>query len=213
MTTNCASPEIRPNDEASLHRRSRSETTADAVRKAAMELAYEGGLALATMERIAKRSKVAKTTIYRRWPHAAAVVMEGFLHELAPLISYQPKASAQATIASSITSLVKALRGQRGDLLRHLLGAAQGDSRLQRAFQEHWILPRRAQAQPVLDQARKRGELRSDVNDNVLIDSLYGAIYYRLMIPYAELSEIYVETLVAQVFAGALNPACPFPNT
>ncbi|CAN5770546.1 hypothetical protein BH11PSE13_BH11PSE13_32350 [soil metagenome] len=35
-----------------------------------------------TVERNAEHSGIAKTTIYRRWPNAAAIVMDGFLDEI-----------------------------------------------------------------------------------------------------------------------------------
>lgn len=183
--------------------RPRSADATEAVRAAALALAREGGVHHATVVRIAELSGVAKTTIYRRWPHAAAIVMDAFLEDLSPLIRYRRRADVQATFVASIKQLAKALRGPRGALLRHLLGAAQSDAELQKAFQENWIMPRRVQAKEVLAEARARGELRDDADEDVLIDTLFGAVYYRLMIPYAELSGAYIETLVAQVFAGA----------
>lgn len=183
--------------------RPRSVDATEAVRSAALALAYEGGVGHATAVRIAERSGVAKTTIYRRWPNAAAIVMDAFLDEISPLIRYRRKDDVCATFVSAIKELARALRGPRGELLRHLLGAAQSDVELQKAFWNNWIAPRRLQAKEVIAEAKALGQLRQDVNEDVLIDSLFGAVYYRLMIPYAEVSATYVEALVAQVFSGA----------
>lgn len=183
--------------------RPRSADATKAVRAAALALAYEGGVGHATAVRISERSGVAKTTIYRRWPNAAAIVMDAFLDEISPLIRYRRKADVRATFVSAIKELARALRGPRGDLLRHLLGAAQSDIELQKAFWNNWILPRRAQAKEVITEAKALGQLRQDVDEDVLIDTLFGAVYYRLMIPYAEVSAAYVDALVAQVFSGA----------
>ena len=189
--------------------RPRSADATDAVLQAALDLAQQAGMPNATVERIARQSGVAKTTIYRRWPNAAAIVMDAFLKEMSPQILYHPKPTVQETLAASITQLAHVLQGPRGQLLRHLLGAAQGDPDVQAAFLQRWVGPRRAQAKVLLAQARKTGEVRAQADDEVLIDSLYGAVYYRLMMPYAELSPAYIQALVAQVFDGATDRAAP----
>src|SRR5690606_36073818 len=104
--------------------------------------------------------------------------------EISPLIRYRQRADVRATFVSAIKELAQALRGPRGDLLRHLLGAAQSDADLQRAFWDHWISPRRSQAKEIISKAKATGQLRQDVDEDVLIDTLFGAVYYRLMIPY-----------------------------
>ena len=49
----------------------------------------------------------------------------------------------------------------------------------------------------------RRGELRADVDPEILIDSLFGALYYRLLFKSAPLTEQFGEELVRQVFRGA----------
>lgn len=183
--------------------RPRSADATQAVRAAALALACEGGIGHATLARISAHSGVAKTTIYRRWPHAAAIVMDAFLEDITPLIRYRRKADIRATFTTVLKELAHALRGPRGDLLRHLLGAAQSDADLQKAFLDLWIGPRRAQAKEVIAEARARGELRKDFDAEIFIDTLFGAVYYRLLIPYAPVTDRYLEALVNQVLAGA----------
>lgn len=195
-------PTSRSKSNEPLLGRPRSADATRAVRAAALALAYEGGVHYATTVRIAERSGVARTTLYRRWPNAAAIVMEAFLDEISPLIRYRQRGDVRTTFVAAIKELAQALRGPRGDLLRHLLGAAQSDADLQRAFWDHWILPRRTQAKEVISKAKAIGQLRTDVDEDVLIDTLFGAVYYRLMIPYAGISSAYVVALVDQVFAG-----------
>lgn len=182
--------------------RPRSEDASASVQQVALDLAHQGGMANATVEKIARKSGVAKTTIYRRWPNAAAIVMDAFLQDMSPLIEYRIQPTLKQTFASTLKQFIAALNGPRGVLLRNLLGAAQADADLQSAFQKQWIGPRRDHATKVLADARNRGDLAPHVHGDVLIDSLYGAIYYRLMIPYADLSDEYVDRLIDQIFAG-----------
>ena len=202
------SPYWMPNSSHAIGRpatagRPRSDDATRAVRAVALALAYESGPASATVERIADRSGVAKSSIYRRWPNAASVVMDAFLAELDPKIRYRRKSCVEDTFADSVLQLVAALKGPRGDLLRHLLGTAQSDPKLRQAFLDNWIAPRRAQAMAVIADAQASGELAPNIDSDVLVDTIYGAVYYRLMIPYRELSALYVRRLVNQVFEGA----------
>src|SRR5690606_5717140 len=160
----------------------RSTDATAAVRAAALALAYEGGVHFATVERIAERSGVAKTTLYRRWPNAASVVMDAFLDEISPSIPYRRMARVEDTFVAAVKQLVAALKGQGGDLLRHLLGAAQSDPQLQQAFWDNWIGPRRAQAMQVIAAAQAEGQLAPGIDADALVDAIFGAVYYRLMI-------------------------------
>ncbi|NWD06403.1 TetR/AcrR family transcriptional regulator [Pseudomonas gingeri] len=189
--------------------RPRSSDATEAVRKAALALAHEGGIAQATVERIAQRSGVAKTTIYRRWPSAGAILMDAFLAEISPFIEYVEEPTISATFRRAVAELIRALEGSRGRLLRHLLAAAQLDEQLQRAFWENWIEPRRVQGRALLIRARERGELEPGINMEVLMDLLFGAVYYRLMIPYAPLDETFAEQLIEQVFANTARRSAP----
>lgn len=198
-----------PNKTETTVGRPRSAGATEAVMAAALALAYEGGIQHATVDRVAERSGVAKTTVYRRWPHAYAIVMDAFLADISPLIPYQRMPTVQATFIAAVKQLVNALKGSRGDLLRHLLGAAQVDAQLQKAFWESWIEPRRAQAKEVIAEARAAGELSDIADADVLVDSIFGAVYYRLMIPYDELSGRYIEVLVEQVLSGVVLAGSP----
>ncbi|PRC54248.1 TetR family transcriptional regulator, partial [Mycobacterium sp. ITM-2017-0098] len=59
--------------------RPRSEAVRSAVLTAAAELALAGGPSAATVDAIAKRAEVSRTTIYKWWPSAPAIVLEGLL--------------------------------------------------------------------------------------------------------------------------------------
>jgi hypothetical protein len=57
----------------------------------------------------------------------------------------------------------------------------------------------------VIAQAQADGELSACIDSDVLVDAIYGAVYYRLMIPYSDLSAAYVQRMVRQVFEGVMG--------
>ena len=48
------------------------------------------------------------------------------------------------------------------------------------------------------------GELRADLDPDVVLDALYGPFYHRLLVPYKSsvISDAYIDTLVNTVFNG-----------
>ncbi|CAB3754561.1 TetR/AcrR family transcriptional regulator [Paraburkholderia solisilvae] len=180
--------------------RPRNDEATRIVQRCAVELANEGGIANATVDRIAQRSGVAKSTIYRRWPNGPAVVMDGFLSEILPLIGYEEKSTVIQTVEATIMQLVAALSGKRGDILRDLLGSAQHDPVLREAFLKRWIEPRRRIGREVLERGVMRGELCADADLDLMLDLLYGGVYYRLVVSFTPLTKDSVRSLVAHVF-------------
>jgi AcrR family transcriptional regulator len=184
--------------------RPRSADVTKAILDAALDLAYSDGVRAVTIERIASVSGVAKTTIYRRWPNSAVILMNAFLRDIGPSIEYRGSGPIKAIFSETIRSFVKAVDGRAGVLLRHLLSMAQLDEELRRAFSEQWIEPRRQMGMSALEVATMRGELLPHANHHLILDAIYGAIYYRLMVSFSPIDEAYIQNLVARTFSGLL---------
>ena len=109
------------------------ETTTAAILRAALELGEELGFEGLTVEGIAARSGIAKTTIYRRWPNVGAIVMDAFLADVTRLAPIQVRSTARESFTASMRLLARAYRGRLGKILRPLLGRAQADENLREA--------------------------------------------------------------------------------
>ena len=179
------------------------ETTASILR-AALDLAEERGFDSLSVEGVAARAGVAKTTIYRRWPNVWAIVMDAFLAEVTRLAPIQARATARESLAASMRLLARAYRGRPGKLLRPLLGRAQVEPDLREAVRTQWVEPRRQVAREVIRRGVATGELRAGLDADVVLDALYGPLYHRLLVPYdnAPLSDAYIDALVDTVFGG-----------
>ena len=174
--------------------RRRSQQATDLARAAALALAYDLGPERVTMEAIASHSGVAKTTLYRRWNSAAAVIMDAFLSELTPRIAYRAGENVRQTLILALQDLSHALDDSRRRLLRHMIAAAQSSPSLEQAFWERWIEPRRKAGIAALEQFEVYAE-----TGGRLLDLLYGAFYYRMLIPYAPITDTWIEQIVDQV--------------
>ena len=179
------------------------EATASILR-VALELGEELGFDGLTVEGIAARAGVAKTTIYRRWPNAWAIVMDAFLAEVTRTAPLQERATARESFAASMRLLARAYRGRQGKILRPLLGRAQVDANLREAVRKRWVEPRRQVAREIIRRGIESGDLRAGLDTDVVLDALYGPFYHRLLAPYDDsaISDAYVDLLVDTVFRG-----------
>lgn len=187
----------------SLAQRPRSR---QAILAAAADITREKGFPALTMEGIAERAGVAKTTVYRSWPGKAAVVMDAVFAESAGRLSFPDTGSAVEDLRRQISAVIRVFNDRRiGPLYVGLLAESQHDTALARALDERLIAPRRAGAAEVLRRGVERGELRPDTNIDVAIDALYGAVYYRLLVSHQPMRTGYAETVVHEVLGGLLQ--------
>ena len=182
--------------------RPRNEDTTAAILSAALDLMEEVGLKAVTMEGIAVRAGVTKTTVFRRWPSTWAIVLDAFLQEIVPTLEFEPQINLRETVRADMKALAASFRGRPGRVFAPLLGVAQFNLELREALWERYIGPRRAQARAVFNAQKYGGELRPELDGDAVLDALYGSLVYKLLVPHGELSDEYVDALVECVFGG-----------
>lgn len=184
-----------------IHRR--SQRTHRAILSAASELLEEVGYANLTIQAIADRARVSNKTIYRWWSNKAAVVMEAFAVATADIVTIPDTGSLQADLLAFIQAAFVAHQTLKfGATMASLVAAIQTDPTLATAFREQFITQRRDAVREILEQAIKRGELLAPPDVEVVIDSVYGPIFYRLLIGHAPLDNQFAEALVNQLLIG-----------
>ncbi|KAM3099487.1 TetR/AcrR family transcriptional regulator [Phormidesmis sp. 146-12] len=182
--------------------RPRSDEAHQRILEAAYELMNQTGFNDLTIEAIAARAEVGKPTIYRRWSSKAHLVMDAFLAAINPELTFPDSGSVKEDIRLQMQQLVKVLLSPPGQIIAMLIGGGQTDTELMEAFRENWLMPRRKVASEVFNKGVERGELRSDVDVEVAIDSLYSPLFYRLLLRHAPLTQDFVDELVDVVMKG-----------
>jgi hypothetical protein len=102
---------------------------------------------------------------------------------------------------------VKLLTGPYGKLLSTLLGGIQIDGQLAEAFRSRWLEPRRREAKEVLQRGIDRGELPPGIDQEALIDALYGPLYFRLLFSHQRLTTKLSDRVVEMVFGRSVLQA------
>ena len=188
--------------EASRRGRPRSENARRAILDAAAELALQGA-AGAGIDAIAARAGVSRTTVYKWWPSAAAVLLEGLLERTHDTIESPASATTREALGDYLARLIALVRDTpAGALLRGLTAAAASDDRVGRALVDDWLAPRRAAVVALLTEGVRRGEVRDDLHYNSVIDVLFAPIYYRLMYEHEPLTDGLSAEIMALCWPG-----------
>jgi AcrR family transcriptional regulator len=183
--------------------RRRSERAHEAIVAATQELLVERGYGQLTIEGVAARAGVGKQTIYRWWPSRAALVLEAYL---AGSEAIEPPAHSESTRED-----VRALLLWLSDVLAQPIGGRvvaglvadlPHDPDLAAGFRRDVVPARRAEMLAALERGRQRGEIRADADLEVAVDTLHGAVFYRLLLSGEPLDDAFAERVADQVLDG-----------
>ena len=150
----------RNNQGAAAGRPARGQATTEALRRAVQELLEEAGYRALTIEGVAARSGVAKTSIYRRWPSKAEMVFDLILHSSAELPALDDRGGLTGdleALSARIVALVAGPLGRR--IFPGLICDATSDHALMQRFQATFVADGRNQIAQVLERSVRRGEL------------------------------------------------------
>lgn len=155
-----------------------------------------------TMEAVAKRARVGKPTLYKWWPSKAALVMAMFQERFSGKAETAKAGTAEQALRNRVRVLIQESNGLFGKVMAELIAEGQSEPAVLKELQEQHMNRRRAESIAEVEQAKAKGEFPPDTDAEVLIDSVIGPIYFRLLLKFAPLTEKYGENLVDQVLRG-----------
>jgi AcrR family transcriptional regulator len=155
--------------------RPRSAAAERAILDAALRSLVDAGYAGTSIEGVAARAGVAKTTIYRRWPSKEALLAAA-LRTLNESLSIPDTGSVRADLAGLLDQFVRNTTASViWPALHRAIGASLDAPELMEILLENLIQPRRAALRQVIERAMQRGELRPDVDADLLTQAIAGA--------------------------------------
>ena len=147
---------------------------------AALEILKERGYAGLAVEAVARRAGAGKTTIYRWWPHRAALAVEAFFDDTVNELAFPETGSSAEAFRQQLTQLARVLRGGHGQLLAELIIGSRVDEDLRAAIAERWLRPRQRWGRERMERAVAGGECVPGLQVGAALDALYGPLYARL---------------------------------
>lgn len=191
--------------EAKLPRRGRrpAEEVREEVLRAAGDLLFDEGMTGFTIDKVAALSGASKMTIYKWWPSKGALALDGYFRKVEPRLGFPDGGDIERDLRAQLRAFLVVLRDTAGGgIIGELIGQAQVDPELKAAFLQRYSGPRRALAVAAIRRAQDRGQLRTDVDPEVVVDQLWGACYHRLLIPDQPLTEGFVDALLDNLLGG-----------
>lgn len=191
----------------------RSARSHQAILEATLELFAEVGLQGLSIEAIATRAGVGKTTIYRRWGSKEDVISDAL---------YLLRGGNSLPDAGHIRDDLLALaRGSQafyardpfmGKLITKLIAELKTTPKIPHAFVEKVMAPRIQEFRAIVERAQKRGEVRADLDvafmlHLIFLSLVYGNLFVEFIDPQALMydPEIVVDALLRGI--GTLSPS------
>src|ERR1051325_3085426 len=174
----------------------------DAIMAAVYALLQDKSVRDLTMEEVARRAKVGKPTLYKWWPTKATLVLAMLCERMAPNMEKPTLLTAEDSLRFRVRRLIDAFNGPFGKIVAGLIAEGQSESAILQEFFDRWVSPRRNATIADLQRGKDAGELRSETQPELLNDTIFGAIYYRLLLRSDPLTRRFGEELVEQVIRG-----------
>jgi AcrR family transcriptional regulator len=172
---------------------------------AALEVLGEVGYDRLTMDAVAHRAKASKATLYRRWNSKATLVVEA--------LASQKTTPPVPDTGDLRTDLLTAFCGM-GGLTDHdttvtlgaVITAVSTDPEFASEFRRQVVAPNARVSRLVFEQARDRGELRDDLDLDIVVPALAGIVLHRVFIFGEQPDAALIERAIDQIILPAVRP-------
>jgi len=180
----------------------RAPRAAEQIFEVTLELLQERGYQGLTIEAVAERAGVNKTTIYRWWPSKAPLVEDALLRSRVLQLDLPDTGNLRDDLIALVTRMV-ALVGdpESQSLARSALLAAAAHPELA-SLGQVFFADRLHRERTAFDKARDRGELPPAVDPKLIMDLLGGAVWLRLFFRQEQVGPDFARDVVDVVLAG-----------
>ncbi|MEO1059896.1 MAG: TetR/AcrR family transcriptional regulator [Actinomycetota bacterium] len=181
----------------------------DAVLSATAELLDEVGYERLSIEEVASRAGVHKTTVYRRWPTKPELVVDAVQVHSETNVPIPDTGTLEGDLRLLTRAVVANISGEGGARRsRSIVAAAISSGELADATARFWAA-RMAASAPIVERAVERGELPPSSDPTLLIEAAVGPLWLRLLLTGEPLDDDIADRLAELVAAGApaLGPA------
>ena len=176
------------------------------ILQAALDVLAEVGYDRLTMDAVAAAAKASKATLYRRWHGKADLVIDALLSDKEPFTA-PDTGSLRSDLLGAFCGQGGMTNPQQMAILGSVITAVARDQEFAERFRRDFIGPKAEQAARIFERAIERGEIRADVDLDILVPALPGICLHRLFL----LGEQPTEEVIARVVDHVILPAATRP--
>ena len=174
---------------------------AAAIAATLAELA-DGGYSALSLERVARRAGVNKTTLYRRWGTREELVLEAMLERAGEHISVPDTGSLREDLLElARTAAANAASPEVAAMARAVAAESPRDGRLAAANSRFWA-ERLALDGVIVERAIERGEVAAGTDPRLVIEAVLGPIHLRLLLTGERVDRSFLVSIVDVVVDG-----------
>ena len=173
------------------------------VLAATEELLTDVGYDELTVDEVARRAGVHKTTVYRRWPTKPELIADAVREQSAEAVPIPDTGSLRGDLRQLARDVAHNIGTERGSRrARTIVAAAASSAELTSRVNEFWV-HRLQMCAPIVERAVARGELPADSDPDLIIETLVGPIWLRLLVTGEPIDDELADQLAELVDAGA----------
>lgn len=184
--------------------RPRSIQSHQAMLKATLELLAEVGFEAMSIDAIAARAKVGKTTIYRRYASKEELVADA-IERVREEIAIPDTGNFQNDIDALIDRAAQITLSPLGrQTVAMIIGNASSNPQFARIYWTKYLQPRKKTFAVILERAKARHEIPPDLDSDLVFDMMSGIMLYALIFqPNSESWTIYVRRALNLLFSNS----------
>jgi AcrR family transcriptional regulator len=184
--------------------RPRSAQSHQAMLQAALELLTEVGFAAMSMDAIANRAGVGKTTIYRRYASKEELVADA-IESIREEIVIPDTGNLESDIDTLIQNAAQITLSPVGrQTVAMIISSASSNPQFAQIYWKKYLQPRRKAFAIVLERAKARNEIQADLDSDLIFDTMSGIMLYALIFqPTSESWTTYVRRAIDLLFRNA----------
>jgi AcrR family transcriptional regulator len=180
----------------------RSARVRAAVLAATVEELATLGYAKLSLEAVAGRAGVNKTTVYRRWGTREALILDAMLERARERVPVRDTGSLRGDLIALARAVVADMRSPVAQaLIRTVAGLGASDPAIAEMARSFWEERLRLDG-AIVERAIERGEVPEGTDPGGVVEALLGPLYMRLLVTGRPLDAEVVDPVVDLVIGG-----------
>lgn len=190
--------------------RPRSAQAHKAIIDATLELLAEEGFQGLSIEAVAARAGVGKTTIYRRWSSKEELVIDAIRHVQID-VPVMDTGNFRNDLAALLKTVYQGFMAHPypflGKMVLEFIGEYQTHPQIFQDALTQLIFPRFQRFFHMVEQAQAREEIRGDIDPELVLDLVAGSLYFRWimrnLMPTSSTSPVdWIEQVIDAIMQG-----------
>lgn len=174
------------------------------ILEATLDVLADVGYDRLTMDAVASAARASKATLYRRWETKASLVLEALLAQKGPIGETPDTGSLRGDLIASHCGHGGLTDERQLAVFSSVITALGRDAEFAEGFRTQFVGPKVERAREVFERAQRRGEIRDDIDLDIVGPALAGMVLHRQFILGESPTPESITTVIDQVILPAV---------